>query len=255
MEIYCEHVGAGPELVVVHGWGMHGGIFSTWAAGFVQHAHMTIVDLPGHGRSRATSDLYDLDAVVDALVAIVPSSAAFLGWSLGGLLCLRMAERFPQRVNKLILVGTSPRFTRSEDWSPAVTAELLEQFATELKQDFRATLQRFLSLQIGFDTQARELLRALRREMFQYGEPSPVALMSGLNILRFTDLRAALPRITPPTLVLHGARDRLAPLAAARHLAEQMPNARLHTLDAAGHVPFMSHPQEFGVVLREFLHE
>ena len=62
-------------------------------------------------------------------------------------------------------------------------------------------------------------------------------------------------RQTEPALVIHGERDRFAPLGAARFLAGHLPQARLEIVRAAGHAPFLSHPELFLEQLRGFIHD
>jgi len=101
----------------------------------------------------------------------------------------------------------------------------------------------------------RAVLRRLRDEMFRYGEPPTAALHEGLRLLREEDRRAALPGIAVPTLVVHGERDRIAPVGAARFLAAHLPNARLELVPGAGHAPFLSHTAHFLEKLKEFMHD
>jgi pimeloyl-[acyl-carrier protein] methyl ester esterase len=131
----------------------------------------------------------------------------------------------------------------------------LEQFAASLRDNYKTTLQRFLAVQSRGSERAREELRNLRESLFAHGEPDPQALAGGLAILRDADLRPLLADISQPTMVLHGTRDTLAPLAAAEYTAAQLVNGHLHTIEGAGHAPFISHPKPFIDAVKGFLHE
>jgi pimeloyl-[acyl-carrier protein] methyl ester esterase len=63
-----------------------------------------------------------------------------------------------------------------------------------------------------------------------------------------------LAGIDTPALVIQGARDRLVPMGAARYYAEHLSRARLAPISGAGHAPFLSHPAEFLVALKAFIH-
>jgi pimeloyl-[acyl-carrier protein] methyl ester esterase len=78
-------------------------------------------------------------------------------------------------------------------------------------------------------------------------------LQAGLDILLETDLRAQIGNLTNPTLVMHGDYDKLAPVAAGRWLAQQIPSARLEICQGASHAPFLSHPSWFVEVMKDFL--
>lgn len=237
--------GSGPDLVLVHGWGMHAGIWGDLPNHLATHFRVTTLDLPGHGRSHDVWCEPTLTAFTDTVVQASPASAIWLGWSLGGLITLDAARRYPDRVAKLVLVSTTPKFVQAADWPHAVEAEVFAGFARSLARDYRATLLRFLSLQIGGDDSTRMLLKTLRRQIFEHGEPRAQALAAGLTILQQTDLRASLAQIHKPALIVHGSHDRLAMPAAGEYLAAHLEGARLRRIVGAGHTPFLSHAAVF----------
>lgn len=252
MGLYVERRGSGPDLVMIHGWGMHGGIWGSVVEQLAARFTLHLVDLPGHGRSSVPAGVYDLDLLVDTLRSHLPVNADWLGWSLGGRVAIAAALAGAS-IDRLLLVGTTPCFTQRDDWPNGMSLDELDRFATQLRDDYRATLQRFLAVQSRGSADAREELRDLRAALFAHGEPSIAALAGGLTILRDVDLRALLPSIKQSTLVLHGQRDTLAPLAAAEFMAEQIPAARLQVIDGAGHAPFISHRDEFVHAVEAFL--
>lgn len=252
--IYVATTGQGPDLVLLHGWGLHGGIFRSVVPLLAPRYRLHIVDLPGHGRSVLPAGAYTLDTVAQTVAAALPGNAAWLGWSLGGRIALAAAAQ-GAAISKLVLVGTNPCFTRRDDWPHGMPDTEFEQFAASVRDDWEHTLQRFLAIQARGSERAREELRALRQDLFAHGRPQPAALAGGLNILRDADLRTALPNITQAALVLHGARDTLAPLAAAEYTAAHLPQGQLQVIAGAGHAPFLSHPDEFIAALEAFLHD
>jgi len=80
-------------------------------------------------------------------------------------------------------------------------------------------------------------------------------LAAGLDSLGHRDLRHALPILTMPTLVIHGAQDAIVPLACAEHLAAQMPSATLHTLPGAGHALPLTHGKKLAALIVPFVKE
>lgn len=250
--LYWERIGHGPDVVLLHGWGLHGGVWQNLARRLSQNFCVHVPDFPGHGRSRALAP-FTLESLARNFVSSLPGPAVWIGWSLGGLVALQVARDQPSMVERLVLIGSTPRFAQAPDWSWAMSGKTLEQFASDLERDYRATLQRFLSLQCGHGEAERELLRDLRAILFEHGESDIQTLRNGLEILKTADMRAALPAITAPTLVIHGARDQLAPRAAGEYLAAQLPQARLALIESAGHAPFLSHPEVVRQQLEEFL--
>jgi pimeloyl-[acyl-carrier protein] methyl ester esterase len=253
MSIYVERVGNGPDLVLLHGWGLHGGLFRPVVEPLSHHFTLHLVDLPGHGRSAMIGGDYTLSAVAKTVAEHLPQDATWLGWSLGGRVALQAAAD-GHAIERIILVGTNPCFIQKEGWPHAMPESELLKFADSLKNDYKQTLQRFLAVQSRGSERGREELRALRSELFAHGEPHTAALAGGLEILRSVDLRPLLPTIEQPTLLLHGNRDTLAPMGAAEYTAAQLPHGTLKVISGAGHAPFISHPDEFINAIEEFMH-
>ncbi len=252
MSLYIEQRGSGPDLVMLHGWGLHGGLFAPVVGALAKRYRLHLVDLPGHGRSSMPEGDYTLANIAAQIAEEVPANATWFGWSLGGRIALTAAAN-SETVSKLILVGANPCFVQKEDWPHAMPQAELAQFADSLRDDYRATLQRFVALQSRGSERGREELRRLRETLFDHGEPDAKALAAGLHLLGDADLRPLLRSIKQPTLIIHGERDILAPLAAAEYTAAHIPNAQLRTIAGAGHAPFISHPDQFTAAVEEFL--
>ncbi len=251
--MHVETYGAGRNIVLVHGWGLHGGVWRDLAQQLAGSFGVIVPDLPGHGRSRRVDDAFTLEVLADALQQQVAGPAVWVGWSLGAHVALTAARRFPAAVDRLVLIGATPRFVQAPDWPHAMVPETLAQFARELETDYRGTLARFLSLQAGDGDAARETVRRLRVILAECGDPAPAALRAGLRLLAETDLRSQLADIGAPALVLHGGRDRLAPPGAGEYLAAHLPRAQFALIPPAGHAPFLSHPDETWRALETFL--
>lgn len=253
MSLHVESHGSGAPLVLLHGWGMHGGIWGSVVPQLAQNFCVHCVDLPGHGMSALQGD-FSLDALAAILAEQFDEPVHVCGWSLGGQVALRWARLAPQQVQRLILVASTPCFAEREDWLFGMPTETLQQFAAELERDHAATLRRFLALQVRGSANERELLADLRARLFSRGEPDVKALRGGLEILRDADLRAELSAIQQPALIIAGERDKLTPPEASYYLAQTLPNARVVEVAGAAHAPFMSHPDIFVEQVMDFLH-
>lgn len=254
VNLYIETTGNGPDLALLHGWGLHGGLWKGVAEALAEHYRVHCIDLPGHGRSAMIDGSYTVETLASAVASQVPADAHWVGWSLGGMVALQAAAS-GVRIGKLVLIGASPRFVQGENWPHAIPVEVLENFAEELGNDYRATLMRFLALQARGSERAREELRRLRDEVFAHGEPKAAALAGGLEILRRADLRHTLEDINQPTTLIQGQRDTLVPLGAAMETVQKLPMGNLHIITGAGHAPFISHPDEFIAALTRALYE
>ncbi len=254
MSLYVKTIGTGEPVVMLHGWGMHGGIWESTTTRLAEEFEVHVVDLPGHGES-APLDSFTLDNVVSQLDAKIEQPVTVIGWSLGGIIAQHWALRSSQKIKRLVLVATTPSFSRQSNWDSGMPQETLTQFATELEKNFAATLRRFLALQVRGSEAERELLSVLRELLFIRGKPHLNALRGGLDILRDADLRNELPTINQPTLVIAGQRDKLTPPAASHFMAQVMPNAHMVEIAGAAHAPFLSHQDIFIEHVKSFLYE
>lgn len=249
--MHLESFGQGPDLVLLHGWAMHGGVFEPLVERLQDRYRLHCVDLPGHGRS-IDGATFELDAIADQLAARWPR-ALWLGWSLGGLVALKLALRHPQAARALVLVAASPRFTHAQDWPCAVAATVFEQFASALAEDLPRTLERFLALETLGAEHAQDERHWLRGLIKAVPQPSATLLTQGLAILHQTDLRPSLPELQTPTLWVGGRRDRLVPPAALEAAAALCANGRSLIVEQAAHAPFIGRPQAFAAALEDFL--
>lgn len=235
--------GQGQPLVMIHGWAMHSGIWQAFAQQLAQHCQVICVDLPGHGLSDAIEPC-SLQNISDSLMAALPVQRfSVLGWSLGATVAIDMAARYPERLQSLQLLAGNPLFVQSVDW-PGVKAEVLDAFAEQLSNDVEQTLVRFLGLQVKGLADAKILLQQIKTAVQACPSPSLEALQAGLQILKHSDQRAALQQLQCRVSLLMGDRDTLIPLALVESLKKLQPAIEIHLLENAGHVPFLSHPQQ-----------
>ncbi len=222
-----REVGSGSPLVLVHGlagsWRWWRPLLPTLAT---EHT-VLLVDLPGFGRRPGVRP-FDAEASVEWLArwsdAAEIGPADFVGHSLGGLLCSRLAARHPDTVRRLVLVAPAGLPGRT---AVGATASLVRVLL--------ASRPRFLAL----------LVRDAARS-------GPVTIGTAARALLAADVRADLASVRARTLVLAGRRDHLVPLAHAEELTRALPDGRLRVLDA-GHVPMVDRPTELSRELLEFL--
>ncbi|HET7925566.1 MAG TPA: pimeloyl-ACP methyl ester esterase BioH, partial [Rhodanobacteraceae bacterium] len=235
-----ETQGAGADLVMIHGWAMHAGIFAGFARALAPHFRLHLIDLPGHGYSR--DDLGSLDPAECARrIAEKVPRAIWLGWSLGGLVAMRAALDEPARVRGLVLISSSPRFVVGDDWTCGVAPSVFAEFGAGLADDYRGTIERFLALETLGSEHARAELRALKADVFAHGEPAMSALTDGLRVLDASDLRADLSRIRVPSLWIAGRRDRLVDADAMKWAAVRSGGRYIEC--NSGHAPFLGHAE------------
>lgn len=244
--------GQGPELVLVHGWAMHSGVWRETLAALRGEFRVNLVDLPGHGINHDVPLGEDLYATADLLLAELPP-ASWIGWSLGGLITMAAALSRPERIHKMVLVATTPSFIRRDEWPCGMEASIMQAFTTGLEVDLAGTLRRFLALQtIGSDT-ARATLQRLRSTAFGDHPPAKSALQGGLHLLHSSNLVPRLRGCNVPALFFGGSEDRLVNPQALHLAAASMPCAAVQIINGAGHAPFITQPKNFVESLRGFL--
>jgi len=253
MALHVERMGQGPDLVLLHGWGMHGGVWRGVCEELSASFSLHLIDLPGMGHS-APCEPYMLETLAQQLAANVPASATVCGWSFGGQVAMRLALDFPDLVSRLILVGSTPCFVNQSDWQNGIAAQVFNDFAAQVAADYHPSMGRFLGLQAFGGESSRTQMRELREQFSSRPAPAPQVLQQALNILLQTDLREAFSSLNLPVQIIHGNRDTLAPVATAYWMSEHLPQAQLNVISGASHAPFLSHPTAFVEAISGFLH-
>lgn len=252
MSIHVETSGSGPHLALLHGWGLNGAVWDSVIQPLAAHFTLHVIDLPGHGYSGA-EPFTSLESAADIIIDVLPGRSHLLGWSLGGQVALSIAQRHATRVDKLVLVATTPRFVESADWPFGKKAQVLDDFAARLVNSYAATIRGFLALQTLNQPNARATIAALQLAMSARGEPSAAALQAGLNILRTGDQRTDIAGIQHRAIVIQGDHDALTSERAAHWLVDHLPNAQYVIIEHAAHAPFLSHQTAFVQLLHDFL--
>ena len=252
MSAHVEIIGQGQPLVMLHGWGMHSGVWQPLIKKLSAQYMLYLVDLPGMGNSRPLEP-YHLHALADEVAQVIPGVSDVLGWSLGGLVAQRIALNQPDRIRRLVLVGSTPCFVNKAGWDAGIEPSNFETFANNVNSDYKATIMQFLTLQCMKADDARGTLKQLRASFDTRPTPTQTTLQRALHILLESDLRDEVANIRKPTLLIHGDRDTLAPVQAAHWMMQQLPYGFLRVISGSAHAPFLSHSEQFMAALNQFL--
>ncbi|QFI39703.1 pimeloyl-ACP methyl ester esterase BioH [Moritella marina ATCC 15381] len=257
--LHVEVVGNGPDLVLLHGWGLNSACWQSIIPLLSTHYRLHLVDLPGFGFSHdnyaVSCSLVD---ITNALVDVVPAKAVWLGWSLGGLCATHFALQYPQRVAALVTVASSPKFmaTAKVDDIPAwpgIAEKVLAQFQQQLQENLPQTINRFLAIQgMGSET-AKQDIKQLKSLLAARPQPHEQALSNGLKLLESVDLRADLSSLTMPFYRCYGRLDSLVPQTTVAWMDNYLPQSQRIIFKASSHAPFISEPGLFVDKLQTFL--
>lgn len=211
---------------------------------------MLCYDLPGHGRAPVPEGRYELEDLSRQLHDFLDSRAiatvALVGLSIGGLVGLDFALRYPARVSHLVLADTAPWYPQAARklWQRRIDIALshgMRAFAAEILNTW------FTPESIERATVGVEYARTALADM----DPCGYAL--GCEILLKVDLRARLGQVAPSTLVLCGEHDLPMFRTAAVSLARDIPGGVLRWLADAAHATALERPLEFAHAIDTFL--
>ncbi|WP_151704018.1 alpha/beta fold hydrolase [Nitrincola alkalilacustris] len=242
VEAQVETLGdAGPELVLLHGWGSSSLVWEPVLSWLSRSFRLTLINLPLELSQEQGDPGQLLPQLVDRLLAVAPERAIWLGWSLGGQLALAVAQAAPHRVAGLVGVASNPCFILREDWSDALDEALFVQFEDALAADAHKTLKRFVLLQAqGSENQRREVIQLMTA--LSTADSNTLACLLGLLRL---DMREALKTLQVPSLYMLGQHDLLVPVALADQLSRLRPDAQILIQEGAAHAPFLTRPEAF----------
>jgi pimeloyl-[acyl-carrier protein] methyl ester esterase len=255
-DLYVEINGDGPDLVLLHGWGLNLRVWDGLVDELRDRFRVIAVDLPGHGRSPWNLRLgtpAEQAWQIHTTLAPITNHYSLLGWSLGAQIALDLTAAMPTQIERLVLAAATPRFAESADWPHGMKAPVLAAMATQLRKDYRRTVADFLELQVRGSVDGNAVLDQLRRALLTHGEARLEALEAGLRTLADGDLRPTLEHVRTPALVIAGQYDRITLPAASSALAQALPNAQFVEIRRAAHAPFLSHRAEFAALISDFL--
>jgi len=163
-------------------------------------------------------------AVAELERALAPG-AWLLGWSLGGMLAVKLAERQGLACPGLVTFASNACFVARDGW-PAMAPETFDAFASDCAADPAGTLKRFGLLCAQGSQRGRGLLKGLSLD-------TSYATAQGLALLAALDNRAALAAITQPQLHIYASADALVPVSAALAVSQVAPAARVVELEGS----------------------
>jgi 3-oxoadipate enol-lactonase/4-carboxymuconolactone decarboxylase len=236
-----HHVESGrPDGDVVLLLGSLGSTLAMWdaqAAALGEHYRVIRADHRGHGGSPAPEGPYSIDDLVGDAVALLDrlgvARAHVVGLSIGGMTAMRLASLHPSRVGRVAVLCTSALFGPPEMWTER--AGLVRSSGTSAVAG--TSMERwFTAAGLAADPGLRERYEPMVASI------DPEGYAGCCEAIREMDLRADLPRISAPLLVIAGAQDPATPPDHARLIASSVPGARLLVLPDAAHLAAIEQP-------------
>jgi sigma-B regulation protein RsbQ len=245
-------------MMFAHGFGCDQNMWRFVTPAFEDDYRIVLFDYVGSGKSDQTAysakrysslDGYAED-VLDICAALSLTDAIFVGHSVSGVIGMLASIREPERFDRLILVGPSPRYINdAPDYVGGFERTDIEGLLDMMEKNYIGWAN-FLAPLVMKNAERPELARELG-ESFCSTDPQIARRFAEATF--FSDNRDDLPKVTRPSLIMQCSEDAIAPLEVGNYLHSQLPESTLRVMKATGHCPQMSHPEETIQIIKEYL--
>ncbi len=250
INIYYERSGSGPYLILIEGLGVATWLWEKQVPEFSKHFTTIVYDNRGVGQSDKPAGPYSIKMLADDLAGLMDTlnipKAHIMGVSMGGFIAQDFALRYPQKVDKLVLVSTS---AGGAEHVPMSQETLARFFATD--SDPREQIRKRLPLaftEAYLKKEANHLID-LRLQNPQPQHAFQAQVAAGMSV----NLSDKVQDIHRPTLIAAATKDLVVPVENAHNLHKKIPGSQLMTYDDLGHQFFVEIPQEFNRDVVDFL--
>ncbi|MBD3212259.1 MAG: alpha/beta fold hydrolase [Candidatus Lokiarchaeota archaeon] len=266
LELCYTEKGVGSPVVLIHGIGGKKETWNSQIEDLSEYFKVIAVDLRGVGKSDRPDMPYTMEMLADDIAGLMDSlemdSAHIIGRSLGGMIAQYFALKYPNKVNKLVLMTTNPRVPDEQ------TAELIKkgrlEEIRELKRDPEKSFWK--KSRLLFHKDFRKKMKMNPDKKF-YGifsandlieettkNPSTPQDIENLSYtLRSHDILDQIENIKHETLLISGSHDRLTPKSSMLKIQKRIPNSKIEIITNSGHFLHLSHAPEVNKLLIEFL--
>lgn len=252
-------LGSGPTVLMLHGIGGGHRAFAPQVETLASLGYRAVAwDMPGYGHS-APIEPYTFKGLAQSCVNLIDAlqceSLVLLGHSMGGMVAQEVIARRPDKVNRLILCGTSAAFGKRTDGrsAEAWAQQFIAQRTAPL--DAGQTMADMAAKLVPQMVGPGSLPEGLKLAEFCMASVPAATYRRALECLVTFDRQAALAEIRVPTLLVGGEFDRVAAPSVMKQMAAAIPRARYAELAGIGHLMNLEAPDEFDALLLDFLRE
>ncbi|WP_134741527.1 alpha/beta hydrolase [Nocardioides sp. 503] len=249
----------GQPMLFAHGFGCDQSMWRYVAPAFADRYRVITFDHIGSGGS--DSSTYDPDKYSDLagyaadVVEIVRDldlhDVVFVGHSVSSMIGALAVIEDPERFSRLVMVSPSPRYIDDVDYTGGFAREDIDELLESLSSNFLGWSATMAPVIVG--NPDRPALGDELTASFCRMDPDIARRFATTTFL--SDNREDLPQVGVPTLVLQCTRDAIAPTTVGRYVADTIPDATLVQLDATGHCPNLSAPEETIAAIEGFLRQ
>lgn len=240
-------LGHGEQVIVfAHGFGSDQTVWRHQVAAFAPNYRIVLFDHVGAGSSdftayspRRYSSLYSYaEDLLDLCSELKLHQCILVGHSVSGMISLLAALIEPQRFKQLFFISASPRYLNDQGYVGGFEQSDLDKIYEAMSSNYYAWASGFAPLAVGNPAQpelATEFASTLT-------DIRPDIAQAVARVIFQSDHRAQLPQLTIPTVILQSSHDIAVPPEVGQYMANNLPNSRLLSLSATGHLPHMSAP-------------
>lgn len=263
IKICYEIHGDGDPIILVHGFGDKKEVWLAQVGVLAAHYKVITFDNRGAGKSDRPDEPYTMEIYADDIRGLMDflkiDTTHLIGWSLGGMIIQYFALKYPERLNKLVLINTDYKGTLGE----YITQGLLE--SVELRQ--RDPTEAFWhTAPFEYHAKFRRDMKADPKKKF-YGiwsvedlikiysvdPPTPQDIKNAGQAFETHDNTSRLSEIKHKTLVLAASHDRVTPKSVMLEISEKIPNSIFKVIEKAGHNSILSRAPEVNQLILDFL--
>ena len=249
--------GSGPPMVFVHGFGCDQNMWRLLAPHFAESHQVILLDLVGSGNSDQSAydrDKYSTlqghaDDLCEVLAEVTSAPAICVGHSVSSMIGLLANVKCPDAFSAQVMVGPSPCYVNDGDYIGGFELSDIESLLETLESNYLGWSSNMAPAIMGAPDQPElgvELTNSFCRT-------NPEIAKHFARVTFLSDLRAELPKLQAPTLVLQCSDDLIAPMAVGEYLKRTIPHCMLRVIDNVGHCPHLSSPEACADAMDAFL--
>jgi len=241
-------VGEGPRLLLFsHGFGTAQTVWRKLVRGLPPEFSAVLFDLPGASprlpRDFQLEDYRSIDSfardLLDLMADLNIERCEYVGHSLSGMVGLLAAKAAPEKFERLVLLNASPRYIDDDGYAGAFSDADIKGLVRSMETNYRAWVAGFAPLAIC--APLPEAVEDFSVDLLAM-RPDVAARMA--QFIFTSDYRALLPEIQTPVRLIHSRSDIAVPESVAHYMSEHIPNSSLRWINALGHLPHISAPEE-----------
>jgi sigma-B regulation protein RsbQ len=244
-------------MLFAHGFGCDQNMWRYVTPAFEDDYKIVLFDYVGSGHSDARA--YDArrystlqgyaDYVLDVVHALDLHDVIFVGHSVSSMIGVLAANREPDRFERLILIGPSPRYINDAPYVGGFERADIDGLLEMMDKNFLGWAN-FLAPAIMKNADRPELGAELTES---FCSTDPIMARNFAEATFYADNRADLASVSVPSLILQCSEDMVAPTVVGQYLEAHLPNSTLKMMNATGHCPHMSHPDETIALMKAYL--